>query len=180
MKSYVKRYAPVLYDDNNEMQALYTVQALEYEKASVDGEQLFKNRFILTSNEDALKKYEEQYGIHPNYSLTLEQRKIAVQNKTMFRPPFTRQRLLELINRFYGEANVSYELLGDEYTLIITVVTTTPLNFFKFTKDIRNLVPANIKLVYNIQYTYLYLDTNFTHRDMSTMTYGDLSRYAHI
>lgn len=180
MKSYVKRYAPVLYDDNSEMQALYTVQALEYEKASNSGEQLFKNRFILTANEDAIKKYEEQYGVHTNYSLTLEQRKIAVQNKTMLRPPFTRQRLLELINRFYGEANVSYELLGDEYTLIITVVTTTPINFFKFTKDIRAFVPANIKLVYDIQYTYLYLDTNMTHRKMSTMTYGELSRYANI
>lgn len=178
--SYVKRYAPVIYNDNSEMQALYTVQNQLYTTANEDGKKLFRNRFIISADESAVRVYEKMYDVYPDYTITLEQRRQKIIDKIIFRPPFTRQRLTEILEHFYGKGKYSYEIYPSRYEVIINIDTDSPINYMQYNDNIRALLPSNIKIIYDIQFTYVYLIRNMTHMQLSRHTYGGLSQFAKI
>lgn len=174
----VKRYAPVLYADNSEMQALYTVQAQLYNESEDSGGRLFRNRFIVTADISAIKEYEKLYGVLPDSSVTLQERRLRIIDKIIFRPPFTRHRLQEILDKYFGKGTATFSLNPDRYELTITLDTEHPMNYFKYQEHIRKLLPANIKIMYDMQFTYIYLEKNMTHALLRNHTYGGLSRFA--
>ena len=176
----VKRYAPALYADNSEMLALYTVQAQLYNESEDNGGKLFRNRFIVTADINAVKEYEKLYGVAPDSSVTLQERRERIIDKIIFRPPFTRQRLQEILDKYFGKGTATFSLNPGRYELTISIGTDQPLNYFKYQEYIRKLLPANIKIMYDMQYTYIYLEKNMTHAMLRNHTYGDLSQFANL
>lgn len=177
---YVSRYTPKILQNNDTMTSMYEVEGTEIEKIHGSLREVINNLFISTSDINGIQRFEKFYNIKPNALHTLEERRGIVLNKILYRPPFTRQRLSEILENVWGKGNYVYELLPDEYKLIIDINTNNPIIYLQFSDILRGIIPANIYLVLNIQYTYLYLKRNFTYNKLKSdgFTYGELSKYS--
>ena len=182
MIQYVKRYKPNVVENNDTMDSLYTVQGDEVEKVNLTINSIIDNLFIKTSNLEGVKRWEKFYNIKSNSLRTLEERRAIVLNKLLYRPPFTRQRLNEILSNIWGEGNYIYQLYPDDYRLIIDINTNNPVIYLQFSNLLRDIIPANIYLVLSIQYTYIYLGRNYTYGKLHDdgLTYEELSRYANV
>ncbi len=180
MSNYINRFIPAIMKDNDDMNSLYEVQADEVENLNSGTKTEINNCFISTSNLDGISRWEKIYNLKNNTDYTLDERKNLLMNKIYFKPPFTRQRFMEILSNIWGEGNYTFILYPNQYELIIDIYTTDPVIYLKFKKYVRDVVPANIYLIFSIQYTYLYLNRNYTYNRIETenLTYGDLSQYA--
>ena len=178
MKDYVRRYMPALYKGNNEMEGLYTTEHDLYSDVDSDRRIAYGNLYIATANLDAVRKYEKTYNIRADSSLTLEQRREKIINELIFKPPFTRQRLKEILDMYYGEGNYAYAIYPEIFTVIIDVKIGDSTIYEEFNKLLRKILPANMNLIFAIPYMYLYLERNYTYQSLSALTYGELSQYS--
>lgn len=177
---YVVRFAPKIMEDNDTMKALYGTEAFEVEKLCGETKHIIDNLFIQTMDTEGVAKQEKFFNIKPNAFQTLEERKMILLNKILYRPPFTRQALQQILENIWGKGNFIYELYPDDYRMIIDIDTNNPTIYLQFSQQVREVVPANIYLILSIQYTHLYLGRNFTYERMESLTYGELSQYADI
>ena len=180
MSDWVKRYVPKIYNGNDTMDAIYSVQEKEIAKLRAAAKHIFDNLFIMTMDVEGVAKYEQFFNVKPNAFQTLEERKMILLNKILYRPPFTRQALQRILENIWGKGNFIWELDPDNYKLIVDIDTNNPTIYLQFSQQVREVVPANIYLILSIQYTYLYLSRNYTYEKMEELTYGDLSQYSQI
>lgn len=180
MSNYVKRFQPDVMSNNDDMKSLYQAQSDEIENLNSSIKTEINNNFISSSNSDGVTRWEKIYNLRNNSDYTLEERKELLMNKIYFKPPFTRQRFMQILENVWGDGNYTFVLYPDIYELIIDIYTSNPLVYLKFKKYVRDVVPANIYLIFSIQYTYLYLNRNYTYNrfESENLTYGDLSQYA--
>lgn len=177
---YVKRFKPKIMEGNDDADSLYSVQKKEIEDLHSSTREIINNLYLSTCDLDGIKRWEKFFNIKQNKDYTLEERRQIVMNKVLYRPPFTRQRLTEILETIWGKGNYIYELYPDDYRLVVDIDTNDPVIYLQFSKQLRNIVPANIYLVLSIQYTHIYLARNYTYGSLSEMTYEELSRYAEI
>ena len=178
--NYVKRFTPEIYKENDELKALYNVQAGEIENIHLDKRKIFRNNFIKIADINGVEQYENIYNILPNVDYTTEERRENVKNKMLWKPPFTRQRLMEILQNIWGKGNYFFEIKYEDFEVIIDINTINPIVYLQFQINVRNVIPANMYIIFAIQYTYLYLNRNYTYNRLETenLTYGDLSQYA--
>lgn len=179
-ENYVHRFNPAVVKDNDTMKDLYDVEAEEVENLNGTTQKIINNLFIKTSDLEGIQRQEKFFSIKPNSQHTLEKRKAIVLNKILYRPPFTRQRLQEILENIWGKGNYVYQLYPNDYRLIIDIDTNNPIIYLQFSNLLRVIIPANIYLILSIQYTYIYLNRNYTYNRMSNLTYEELSRYSEI
>ena len=72
------------------------------------------------------------------------------------------------------------KIYPDEFKIIIDIDTNNPVIYLQFSKQVRNIIPANLYLILSIQYTYIYLKRNYTYGKLSALTYEELSRYSEL
>lgn len=178
--NYVSRYTPKIMENNDTMTSMYAVEGDEVKKLHGTIHEIINNLFIMTADVNGIQRWERFFNIKPNALHTLEERRMIVLNKVLYRPPFTRQRLMEILENVWGKGKYVYKLLPDEYKLIIDINTNNPVIYLQFSDLLRRIIPANIYLVLSIQYTYMYLKRNFTYDKLKNdgYTYGELSKYA--
>ena len=162
MPDYVKRYRPIFLKDNITTDKLFTVEKDEMTLATSVFQRLVKNAYVKTADIEGIQKYEQMLEIKPNSDYSLEIRRANILNKLLFKAPFTRQRLNAILYTIYGRGGYVFEI------------------YLQFSNDVRNVVPANMVLIFSIQYTYMYLRRHYTYGQLndSGLTYGDLSQYA--
>ena len=178
--NFVSRYRPKIMENNDTMNSMYEVEGEEVEKLHGTLHEIINNLFIMTSDLEGIQRWEKFFNIKPNSLHSLEERKMIVLNKILYRPPFTRQRLQEILESIWGKGNYIYNLSPDEYKLIIDIDTNNPAIYLQFSNLLRRIIPANIYLILSIQYTYIYLKRNFTYNRMNGLTYEELSRYSSL
>ncbi len=178
MKNYVKRYAPLIYSDNTEMQDLYAVQADLLIDAESKIQHIFENNFINKADLNTIRMLEKIYGILHNDNYTLEQRRTNLLTKIIFKPPYTYNRMISILEYVYGKGNYVFELSPNEYKLILDIDTEDIDTYLFFHKLMQNIMPANIQVSYDIPYTYIYLRRHFTYGSIPPLTYEDLSMYS--
>ena len=176
----IERFRPEVNKGNDDFDSLYSVQKEEIENLHGIARKIINNLYISTCDVDGVKRWEKFFNIKQNKDYTLEERRQIIMNKVLYRPPFTRQRLTEILETIWGKGNYIYQLYPDEYKLIVDIDTNNPTIYLQFSKQLRNIVPANLYLILSIQYTYIYLARNYTYEQLGSMTYEELSRYSEI
>lgn len=180
MVEYVKRFAPKIYADNDTIKNLYSIQQEEMMTFETETKNVINNNFISSSNLNGIKNYELILDIIPNAERTLEERKNECLNKMLYKPPFTKQRLQSILENIWGAGNYNFEIIPDEFKVIIDIATINPIIYLNFQKNVRNIVPSNMYLIFSIQYTYLYLNRNFKYNQLQQFTYEELSQYSEV
>lgn len=177
MPDYVKRYRPIFLKDNITTDKLFTVEKDEMTSATSVFQRLVKNAYVKTADIEGIQKYEQMLEIKPNSDYSLEIRRANILNKLLFKAPFTRQRLNAILYTIYGRGGYVFEIYPDTYTVIIDIDTVVPEIYLQFSDDVRAVIPANMSLIFAIQYTYLYLQRHYKYSELEALTYGELSSY---
>ena len=178
MINYVKRYEPKIVQNNDEMNNIYGVHKQEVERLQGSMNQMRLNAYVQSMDIQHTKKWEKILNIRSNDTYTLQQRRDNVLNTLLFKPPFTRQRLNDTLYNIWGEGNYQFEIYPDDFRVIIDIDTQDPVIYLQFTKLVRRVIPANMFLIFSIQYTYLFLQRNKTYNQMQELTYQELSQYS--
>ena len=177
MINYVKRYEPKVVQSNDEMNNIYGVHKQEVESLHGSLNQMRLNAYIQTMDIKHTRLWEKILKIKVDDSYTLEQRRSNVLNTLLFKPPFTRQRLNDTLYNIWGEGNYQFEIFPDDFRVIIDIDTFDPVIYLQFTKLVRRIIPANMYLIFSIQFTYLFLQRNKTYNQLQELTYQELSQY---
>ena len=115
-------------------------------------DKLFKNRFIMTADEDGMEHFESLLGITPGAEDTLEIRRLRVQSRWFNKLPYTirvlSERLVQVLNGAYN-FDISADF-AQTYTLRLTVFTTDDSENENLKYVLSELVPLNmlIELAY--------------------------------
>ena len=176
--NYVVRYSPDVLKDNKTMKALYGTQKDEIETLLDEIQANIDNTFLESLNYNGIVKWEKVFNLESNADLDLNTRRDLLLTKRRFRPPFTRQNLQKILESVWGKGNYVFEIYPNEFQLIIDIHTNEPEVYLKFQKYIRSLIPANMYVIFSVQYTYLYLFRNLTYNNLSAISYAELSRYS--
>lgn len=176
--NFVERFAPEIMKDNETMKALYGVQKDEVQSVHDEIQMNIDNTFLQSLNLYGIQKWEKVLRLESNADLDINTRKELLLTKRRFRPPFTRQNLQKILESVWGDGNYTFKIYPNEFQLIIDIHTNEPEVYLKFQKYIRSLIPANIFVIFAVQYTYLYLYRNLTYNNMSALTYAELSKYS--
>ena len=178
MINYVKRYEPKVVQSNDEMNNIYGVHKQEVERLHGSLNQIKLNSYVQTMDIKHIRLWEKILKIKVDDSYTLQQRRRNVLNTLLFKPPFTRQRLNDTLYNIWGEGNYQFEIFPDDFRVIIDIDTFDPVIYLQFTKLVRRIIPANMFLIFSIQYTYLFLQRNKTYNQIQELTYQELRQYS--
>ena len=176
--NFVERFAPEIMHDNETMKALYGVQKDEIQSVHDEIQINIDNTFLQSLNLYGIQKWEKILKLESNADLDINTRKELLLTKRRFRPPFTRQNLQKILESVWGKGNYTFEIFPNIYELTIDIHTNSPEVYLKFQKYIRSLIPANMYVIFSVQYTYLYLFRNCSYNNLERLTYGELSQYA--
>ena len=167
---------PYIYKDNKTLNKLYDIQTDEMEDISSCLQDIYNNSTIAKCNEDKISRWEQLLEIQPQAEL--KDRKNACLLKLQYRPPFTRLKLLELLKSLYGDKNFNFEILYDSYEVVIDVYEADWTFYQQFIIDIREMIPANMDIIYAVLYNYIYLNRYFTYDKLKeNFTYEELGKY---
>lgn len=175
---YVERFAPPVTKDNDTMKLLYATQKEEIQDLHYTIRDVINNNFVQYLNVNGVIAWEKILKLEANAELDLNTRQDLILTKRRFRPPFTRQNLQLILESVWGKGNYVFEIHPNEFELIIDIHTNSPEVYLKFQDYIRSLIPANMYVIFSVQYTYLYLYRYFSYNNLSAMTYEQLSQYA--
>jgi len=176
--NYVKRYEPKIVQNNDEMNNIYGVHNQEIESLHGSLNQIKLNAYVQTMDIKHIKYWEKILNIKADNSYTIEQRRENTLNTLLFKPPFTRQKLKDTLHNVFGDGNYQFEIFPDDFRVIIDINTFDPVIYLQFTKLIRRIIPANMHLIFSIQYTYLFLQRNKTYNQLQELTYQELSQFS--
>lgn len=176
--NYVERFAPEIMKNNETMKSLYSVERETISQLHTDIDIVLNNTFFISLNYYGIQKWEKVLGLESNADLDLNIRRELLLTKRRFRPPFTRQNLQKILESVWGKGNYTFEIYPNDFQLIVDVHTNSPEVYLKFQQYVRGLIPANLYVIFSVQYTYLYLYRNYNYNNLSALTYAELSRYS--
>ena len=176
--NYVKRFEPDIMKENNTMNCLYDIQKQEISELNSAIDIVINNTFFESLNYYGIIKWEKVLQLESKSDVDLNVRRELLLTKRRFRPPFTRQNMMKTLVSIWGEGNFTFEIFPNIYEIIIDIHTNSPEVYLKFQTYVRNLIPANLYVIFSIQYTYLYLYRYYNYNNLSTFTYEELGRYS--
>ena len=138
--------------------ALYGVEYDEINRFNSTAMTLFENQFIQTANLDGVRNYEKLYLIAEDDTLSLEERRGVVYDKMTLKAPFTEARLNDLLTNIFGAGNYIFEVYPNSLEVMIGVPAKLGKEVYdKYLKLLRNIIPANMYILFQTPYTYVYL-----------------------
>lgn len=177
---YVERFAPEAVKGNDTMKALYAAEKEEITEFIDNLLYTVNNAFLKTADFNRLVQWEKILKMTPYENDDTENRRMNIIQKMAFKPPFTRQNLGSILRDIWGDGDYTFEINPDAFTVVIDIRANDPQLYLSFQETIRNIIPANMDVVFSIQYTYLYLNHQYTYGTLSAdanMTYGEMSKY---
>ena len=155
--SLVHRFRPIATQDSETFTILYDIEHNESKAVNDCANEIHDNLFIGTANLEGIKKFEKIYDVKGKASDSLEVRRDIIHNIMAYRPPFTRLRLENLLTNIFGEGNFEYDLDIPNFSVTVSVPPTNVSMFQSYLTQVRNIVPANLNLVFSTPYTYIFL-----------------------
>jgi len=176
----VFRFLNRLYSENITMNEIAETARNEINLAQINLETTFLNNFISPANMDGVQNYENILNIIPDASLeSLEFRKSRIINRLAMSPPFTKHFLEQMLSIIFGPENFYFRIDYDNCSIYIDIETQISMLYDQTLNDIRQMIPANMKLIsiMLVPFTHKYLNRHYTHDEMKQFTFGELSQY---
>ncbi len=180
----VFRFSPKkIYDDNAEMQSAYLAQHVSMRELLDTCGAAFENNFIVRAGLAGIKRYEEILGIVPDVLLDdIELRRKRGINKLALTIPYTETFLRQYLEAVFGAGKWALEVDPVGLTLYVYIETDSPQIYNQTVRDIAQIIPANLGFTADgdTPYTHRYLNREYTHEQMTALTFGELSKYANL
>ena len=142
----VASYFPSYYDNVLEIDILKNVENSELDTAYKIFQEIYRNQFIVTCDENGIVKYETLLGIIANPSTeTLQFRIERVLNRLNQKPPYTINFLKLFLDDLLGKNK--YNIYVSDYTLYFESSVIDQQWFEEISITINNIKPCNIRFI---------------------------------
>lgn len=144
----LRQYLPPFMQSCRQMSAALEEENKEFNALWSSADEVLKNRFILSADEQGVEHFERLLGIIPGKGDTLESRRAFVQSRWFNKLPYTLRILSERLTQALG-GDYKFELNVDfskTYTVRLTVHTTNDSENDNLKYILETLVPVNMMI----------------------------------
>ena len=153
MRKKLQDYLPPVLLKTYEFPLLCGTEQPEFDRLSAAAGDVLAAQFVSTAGERGLARYEKIFGIVPQDTDTLDERRFRVLVKINAQLPFSVRRLRQQLATLCGADGYKLELDGGKYTLSVKVALTAKRNRAAVEELLADIVPANMvcttSLLYN-------------------------------
>lgn len=175
MRKKLQDYLPPVLLKTYEFPLLCDTEQPEIDRLNAAADAVLDAQFVTTAGDQALVRYEKIFGIVPQDTDTLEERRFRVQATMNAALPYTVRRLKMQLEAVCGAENVTLTINYAKYTVTVRVALTAKRNFDAVTALLASVVPANMKLDCDLMYNqYLRYNGLYTHAQLAAFTHQQL------
>lgn len=153
-------YLPQVVGDAKEIKEMNRVEDFEFGILWGKAEKLYFNRWILSADDDGIKRYEKLLGLKPVGDLEERRKKVFYEwNKQV---KYTDRSLRKMMADLLGEDGFSMVINYSKYTVDFEVVVNKELNGYEIYKELREIIPANMGIHFSYGlYEDIILETRY-------------------
>lgn len=139
------KYLPSYYEKILDFVELAETESIELDNMQGAIDRLFDDQFVLTSDEQAIRRRERMLGIQADPTReSLDFRKQRILNRYRTRPPFTIRYLQQQLDFLVGPGRALAEVDVQTFVLTITTAIDEAVLFEELEHTVHTIKPANI------------------------------------
>ena len=172
MRKKLQDYLPPILLKTYEFPLLCETEQPEIDRLHDAADAVLDAQFLSTAGEYAIQRYEKIFGVVPQDTDTLDERRFKVLTRINTQLPFSVRRLRQQLETLCGEDGYKLELDGDRYTLTVRVALTAKRNQQAVEELLADIVPANMVCTTSLLYNQ--------HADLTRLTHAQLALLTHF
>lgn len=145
-------YLPTFLQNILEYKEIMNVEDIEISDIKAEIENSINEVSIQNATEKGIARYEKILNMKTISELSLENRRVLVKSKFLNRAPFTVKWLDNKLKSLCGEGNYEINIDYKNFILNIQIGYLFEEATEEIRKDLKNIVPANLKLNMNFWY----------------------------
>lgn len=172
MRKKLQDYLPPILLKTYEFPLLCETEQPEIDRLHDGADAVLDAQFLSTAGEYAISRYEKIFGVVPQDTDTLDERRFKVLTRINTQLPFSVRRLRQQLETLCGADGYKLELDGDRYTLTVKVALTAKRNQQAVEELLADIVPANMVCTTSLLYNQ--------HADLTRLTHAQLALLTHF
>lgn len=174
MRKKLQDYLPPILLKTYEFPLLCETEQPEIDRLHDAADAVLDAQFLSTAGEYAIQRYEKIFGVVPQDTDTLDERRFKVLTRINTQLPFSVRRLRQQLETLCGADGYKLELDGDRYTLTVKVALTAKRNQQAVEELLADIVPANMVCTTSLLYNQHADLTRFTHAQLALLTHCEI------
>ena len=174
MRKKLQDYLPPILLKTYEFPLLCKTEQPEIDRLHDAADAVLDAQFLSTAGEDAIQRYEKIFGVVPQDTDTLDERRFKVLTRINTQLPFSVRRLRQQLATLCGENGYKLEVGGGKYTLSVKVALTAKRNQQAVEGLLADIVPANMVCTTSLLYNQHADLTRFTHAQLALLTHFEI------
>lgn len=174
MRKKLNEYLPPILLKTYEFPLLCETEQPEIDRLHDAADAVLDAQFLSTAGEYAIQRYEKIFGVVPQDTDTLDERRFKVLTRINTQLPFSVRRLRQQLETLCGADGYKLELDGDRYTLTVKVALTAKRNQQAVEELLADIVPANMVCITSLLYNQHADLTRFTHAQLALLTHFEI------
>lgn len=168
MRKKLQDYLPPILLKTYEFPLLCDTEQPEFDRLAEAADAVLDAQFLSTAGEYAISRYEKIFGVVPQDTDTLNERRFKVLTKINTQLPFSVRRLRQQLATLCGDDGYKLEVNGGKYTLAVKVALTAKRNQQAVEELLADIVPANMVCTMSLLYN--------TWEQIKRLTWGELKK----
>ena len=174
MRKKLQDYLPPILLKTYEFPLLCDTEQPEIDRLHDAADAVLDAQFLSTAGEYAIQRYEKIFGVVPQDTDTLDERRFKVLTRINTQLPFSVRRLRQQLSTLCGEDGYRMEIDGGRYTLTVKVALTAKRNQQAVEELLADIVPANMVCTTSLLYNQDADLTRFTHAQLALLTHFEI------
>ena len=174
MRKKLQDYLPPILLKTYEFPLLCETEQPEIDRLHDGADAVLDAQFLSTAGEYAISRYEKIFGVVPQDTDTLDERRFKVLTRINTQLPFSVRRLRQQLETLCGEDGYKLEVSGGKYTLSVKVALTAKRNQQAVKELLADIVPANMVCTTSLLYNQHADLTRFTHAQLALLTHVEI------
>lgn len=168
MRKKLQDYLPPILLKTYEFPLLCETEQPEIDRLHDAADAVLDAQFLSTAGEYAIQRYEKIFGVVPQDTDTLDERRFKVLTRINTQLPFSVRRLRQQLATLCGADGYKLEVNGGVYTLTVKVALTAKRNRQAVEELLADIVPANMVCTTSLLYN--------TWEQIKRLTWGELKK----
>jgi len=167
-------YLPPILLKTYEFPLLCKTEQPEIDRLHDAADAVLDAQFLSTAGEYAIQRYEKIFGVVPQDTDTLDERRFKVLTRINTQLPFSVRRLRQQLETLCGADGYKFKVSGGKYTLSVKVALTAKRNQQAVEELLADIVPANMVCTTSLLYNQHADLTRFTHAQLALLTHFEI------
>lgn len=174
MRKKLQDYLPPILLKTYEFPLLCETEQPEIDRLHDAADAVLDAQFLSTAGEYAIQRYEKIFGVVPQDTDMLDERRFKVLTRINTQLPFSVRRLRQQLATLCGDDGYKLEVNGGVYTLTVKVALTAKRNQQAVEELLAGIVPANMVCTTSLLYNQHADLTRFTHAQLALLTHFEI------